>query len=159
MLLLTTGRAPEERRRPLLIPKVVRSSIVLLIAATLLTFVSAICSHLWKSWCMVKVNWFISPWYKVPMERQWYLFFGGEKLFNLIICYVSGKIALMFSDALFLSLVVVLGYIIIDNIMFWWNFNDDFYLYFDFLWTMLIFLHRCINPYRVKTIAKIKSLF
>lgn len=93
------------------------------------------------------------------MERQWYLFFGGAKMFDLILCYVCAKIAVMFSDMLFLTLVVILGYVLIDNIMFWWDFNDDFYIYLDLFWTMIVLIRRCIAPYKAETLARIKSLF
>lgn len=108
---------------------------------------------------MTKSEWFLNPNCKVEMERQWYLFFCGWKLFNLLSIYGWAKTAALVSDTLFMVLVVVFGYMVIDNVMFWWDFNDDFCIYLYFFWTMIILIRRCVFPYKPETIAKVKSLF
>jgi hypothetical protein len=142
-----------------LIPKVQKRIMLWSIIGILLTFVSAISSHLAKDWCSKKSDLFISPNFKYPMEHQWYLFFAGWKVFNLIQAWVNVKLAMMIGDTMFLFLVVIFGYILIDNVMFWWDFNDSFYLYLDLLWTLFVLLRRCVFPYKPETLAKIKSLF
>lgn len=141
------------------IPDYIRDSICILIAAVFFTYVSAIVAKIWKDWSLVKTDWFLDPSYKVPMERQWYLFFGGWKIFNLLTIYGWAKTAALVSDTLFLSLFVVFGLMVIDNIMFWWNFNDYFYVYLDLFWTICVLIYRCAAPYRPETLARIKSLF
>lgn len=153
------ARVQEGLHRLRHIPKGVRQCIIASIVAILLTFLSAIFSHVAKNWSMQKSDLFVSPHFKMMMERQWYLFFAGWKVFNLISAWVTTKLAAMVSDTMFLFYVIIFGYIVIDNIMFWWDFNDDFYIYLDLLWTLFVLLRRCIFPYKPETIAKIKSLF
>lgn len=149
----------EGRRLRHLIPSYVRDSICILIAAVFFTYVSAIVAKIWKEWSLAKVDWFLNPSYKVPMERQWYLFFGGWKLFNLLTIYGWAKTAALVSDTLFLSLFVVFGLMVIDNVMFWWNFNDYFYIYLDLFWTMCVLIYRCVIQYQPEALGRIKSLF
>lgn len=153
------AQAREALRRLRLIPKRLKQCMIVSIIAILLTFLSAVFSHLAKNWSMQKSDLFLSPNFKMMMEHQWYLFFAGWKMFNLINAWVTAKLAAMVSDAMFLFYVVIFGYIVIDFAMFWWDFNDDFYIYLDLLWTLIVLLRRCVLPYKPETIAKIKSLF
>lgn len=153
------GQGQEALRRLRHIPKSIAICMIASLIGILLTFVSAICSHIAKSWSLQKSDLFISPNFKMAMEHQWYLFFAGWKLFNLLSAWVTTKLAAMVSDTLFLFYVVIFGYIVVDNFMFWWDFNDDFYVYLDLLWTLFILLRRCVFPYTPETLAKIKSLF
>ena len=144
-------------RRPIL--SIVRDSIILIVAAHVLTFMAAILMRICPGWCQVKEDLFMSPWFKMKMERVWYIQFGGQGVSDLLTYYVMAKIAAKFSDSLFIVCVVFFGYHIVDVFMFWYDFNGHFYIYLDLIWTALILVKYAVHPYKPERLARIKALF
>lgn len=137
----------------------IRDSIILIVAAHVLTFMAAILMHICPEWCKIKEDIFLSPWFNMKMERVWYVQFGGQGLSDLITYYVMAKIAVKFSDVLFVVCLIFFGYHLIDVIMFWYDFNGQFYIYLDLLWTAIALVRYAVHPYRPERLARIKSLF
>lgn len=108
---------------------------------------------------MTKVDWYLSPWYKGKMERYWYFFFWGWKAFNLAFGYAAAVVANLVSPILFLIFFLILGYVVIDAFMCVWDFSDDFFIYVDAFWTLLILFRRVILHPESSITAKVKSIF
>lgn len=160
-LQLWTMEAQGLRRRRHLrrTPKMVMDCIVLLIIGHTATFIAAITYRVWPQWSLEKGDWFLSPWFKMKMEHEWYLKLSGDYLLNIITYYLLAKIASKFSDSLFLIAVIFLGYHMIDLLMFYWDFNGGFYMYLDLLWTCVILIKYAVLPVSDEKMGRIKSFF
>lgn len=147
------------RRRRHTIPKIVRDCILLLIIGHGLTFISVIFYKIWPAWTEEKVDWFLSPFYRLKMEREWYFKMGADYLLNVITYYIMAKVAAKFSDSLFIVCVIFFGYHVVDCFFFFWNFNGQFYIYLDLFYTAIILIKYAVLPYKPEKFAKLRSLF
>lgn len=140
-------------------PKLIKDCVSLIIIGHILTYASYFMHLVNRGWSLKKVDWFMSPFFSMKIERAWYLKFGGEHVLWVLTYYIAAKIALQFSDGLFIVCLIFFGYHVIDCFMFWWNYNTGFYMYVDLLWTCIILTKYAILPYKAEKWAKIKSLF
>lgn len=140
-------------------PRIIWDCVILLIVGHFLTEVASILAHIAPHWSLVKVDWFWSPNFHMQMERQWYIKYFGDSLLWIITYYIMAKIAAQFSNALFIVAFIFWGYHVLDGFFFWWDFNSDFYIYLDLLWTAGVLVKYAIFPYKEEKFAKIKSLF
>ena len=139
--------------------KTVKDCVILVIAGHVFTYMAAVIIRVWPEWSRVNVDCFWSPSFHMKMERAWYIQFGGQGLCDIITYYLLAKIAANFSDALFVVFLIFFGYHIIDFLMFWWDFNTQFYIYLDLLYTAIVLIKYALVPYKPERLSKIKSLF
>lgn len=153
----TAGATPTQTLHRL--PGDIRNCIIILIVAHFLCEVPSLLWELFPKWSEVKVDWFLCPSFHLSIKRDWYMRYLSVDVFELLTYYCFAKIAKQYSTTLFLVIVVLFAYHIVDCLMYLWNFKTYHYIYFDLLWTAMILIRRCIKPYRPETIARIKSLF
>lgn len=139
--------------------KVVINSILLLIIGHVATFYPATIMKIWPKWSNEKKDWFWSPWFKMEIERYWYLKNASDYLLALITYYILAKVANKFSTSLFLACLIFFGYHVIDFFMFWWDFNGNYYVYVDLLWTAIMLIKYALFPFKEERLAKIRSFF
>lgn len=141
------------------IPKPIKDCFIILIGTHLLSEVPSLFCEINEKWACQKVNPFLKPGFNGEMELVWYLKFLFMEISDIATFYCFAKIAGFYSNTLFLILVVILGYHIVDLIMYVWDFKTNHYLFFDLLWTAMILIKSTLKPFKPETIARIKSLF
>lgn len=139
--------------------KVISDCVILLIGGHAATFMSALFYKISPKWSIEKADWFLCPGFKMDMAHEWWLKLSGDYLLNVMTYYVMAKIAAKFSDSLFLICVILFGYHIVDLFMFFWDFNGQFYIYIDLLWTAIMLIKYAIVPVNKEKLGRIKSLF
>jgi hypothetical protein len=140
-------------------PKISRQCIIMAIVGHLLTLVPYLLSKLFHEWTYGNADWFLSPSFKYPRARYWYFKDTANSLLLIIAWLIIVKVASKFSDVLFLAFLIFLGYQIIDLILYWVDFNTEFWVYVDMLWTIIVLIKTGIYPYQPEKFARIKSLF
>ena len=160
---METGRSRQSLRQIrqgwTMMPTTVRRCILLMIIGHGLTYVPYIIQIFTHDWSRENVDWFLDPSFHMKMARYWYLETTAQNLLWIIISYVLCSIASKFSDALLVVFIIFGGYHIVDAILFWINFNTQFWLYVDIFWTLIVFIKVAIFPYRQERFARVKSLF
>ncbi len=142
-----------------MIPSLIKQCIFLAIIGHVLTYMPYVVHRIAPKWAYEPADMFLSPWYHYKMAR--YFYFKETSMNTLLIIYnlIVVKICAKFSDILFVVFFIFLGYSVIDFCLYWWNWNTNFDLYVDLLWTILVLVNAAIFPYPTETVAKIKSLF
>lgn len=146
-------------RTRLPLPVVIKQCIVLLLVAHFLCEVPSILTELFPAWSIQKRDMFLCPWFHYSLKINWWMKYLSGDLFDIITYYCFAKVAKHYSVTLFLIIFVLLIYHIIDMFFFFWDFKTSHWIYLDLLWTAIVFIRRCIKPYKPETIATIKSLF
>jgi hypothetical protein len=147
------------RRAWTMMPKMAKRCILLVIMGHLLTYVPYVIQMILPLWMRGNVDWFISGSFHMKMARYWYFKDTADNALLGITYYVLAKVASRFSDVLFVIFFIFLGYHAVDFLLFWWDFNSQFYLYVDLFWTILVFISLIISPYTPEKFARIRSLF
>lgn len=140
-------------------PKVSKQCFVLAIAGHALTYVPCILHKLYPIWIYENADWFLSPYFHYSRARYWYFKETADNILFIIVFLILAKVASKFSDILFVIFVVFLGYHIIDAMLYWLDFNSQFWLYADLFWTALVLIKSAMFPYKPEKFAKIKALF
>jgi len=141
------------------VPKWIQHAVVILIAAIAQTYTAIIVNWLFPAWSNRQIDLFLCWWYHNKMYPTWYLYYISQDIEKLLITYAFAKVAANLSNYLFLVLVIILGYRIIDVLMLVWNFKRYELIYVDLFWTMLTLIWTVFKGYKPETISKIKSLF
>lgn len=141
------------------VPRWIRDTVVLSIAARAVTYAAVFMEWGWTTKAAKVIDWFWCPWYSNPMAMKWWIKYFSNDIELLLITYVVCKISAHVSNYLFLVAVIFFGYEIIDTILFLWNFKRYDVFYTDLFWTALTLIWSVFKGYTPETIAKIKSLF
>ena len=134
-------------------------ALIILLIAHVQTEISNVLTEIMPGIMTRKVDLFLCPWYTMPYQLNWWVKFLTNDIFEVLVFYAFAKVAKQYSEALFLCLVVMVAYHIIDLIMFLWNFKTSRYLMWDYLFTGFFMIKGLFKNYKPATIAKIKSLF
>lgn len=105
------------------------------------------------------MNLFLCPWFNYSIPVCWWVKYLTNDVFEVLVFYAFAKVAKQYSISLFLVIVVLLFYHIIDLAMYLWNFKTSHYMMWDMLWTTYVFVRIALRKWKDETIAKIKSLF
>lgn len=105
------------------------------------------------------MNLFLCPWFNYSIPVCWWVKYLTNDVFEVLVFYAFAKVAKQYSISLFLVIVVLLFYHIIDLAMYLWNFKASHYMMWDMLWTTYVFVRIALRKWKDETIAKIKSLF
>jgi len=105
------------------------------------------------------VDWFWSPFFKMDMERKWYLKFHADGILWVLMTYCFARVALRYGTYLFLTAVVFFVYHVIDELALFWSFKENHWFYWNLLATCIVLIRHALKPIPEKALAKIKSIF
>lgn len=131
--------------------------VVLLLISVECPEIPTYCTYLWPSIKIDKVNWFLH--YDMKMPIWWYLKFTCERVGWILRMIAFTKTAVQYSVTIFLASFLILCYIIIDLILFWWNYNTSVYGYEFLILFLYITMRGLIKPYSPDSFARIRSIF
>ena len=140
-------------------PAINKQCILLLFIGHTLTFVPYVLANGFHDWIYGNADWFLSPSFHYPRARYWYFKDTADNVLFIIIFFLLAKVSAKFSDILFVVFVIFLGYHIIDAVLYWVDFNTQFWLYVDVFWTAIFLINGGVFPYKPEKFARIKSLF
>lgn len=142
-------------------PRVVKQCIGIMSGALLLLEVPTFLHWLWPTFFERTRNWFLRPGFRLKYDWQlcWYLKGIVDDIFVLALIYVAAKYAKHYSEIGFLFFAVLLGYMILDFFMFFWDHNSTHAIYIDMICTFFLFVYEILKGYQPETIARVRSLF
>lgn len=131
---------------------------MVLIFMTFLTELHGFVNDHWPDWAQTKVNVFLSPSYhiwvnenpKYLMERQWYIKFLCDDIYNVIVFLVAAIVAMKYSVKMAFIFLIYFLYSGIDMFLFMWNNKQDKTIYAVMLYASLIATLILIVPYKEK---------
>lgn len=139
------------------VPKWIRQTVVIWVAAEAVLYSSLFVNVLFPTWSNTEVSMFIGEHY--TLYGTWWVKFLSDHVSRVLYGYVAARIALRVSDYLFLVASIFLVFRIFDFLLYFWNFCHDGLVYIDLFWTALTLILTVFKGYKPETIAKIKSLF
>lgn len=147
------------RRDWMRMTKTTRQCILLAFIGHLLTFVPFLLAKYFHKWTYGNADWFLLRSFHYPRARYWYFKDTTDNILLGIAWLIGIKISVNYSDVLFVVLFVFLGYHVINIILYWVDYNTEFWAYADMIWTAAILIKAGVFPYRPEKFAKIRSLF
>lgn len=141
------------------VPKPVKQAAIILAAIHIFQEVPSMLKDAWPKYWTEMIDPYWSPWFQLKVERCWYFKDITDDIQQIGTYYSFCKIALQYSVAAFIIILIYLCYHIVDAIFYLWNFKQSHVIYWDLLWYAIILQRIAIAPSKADNWARIKSLF
>src|ERR1700761_6364379 len=122
------------------IPKWVRQTAIICIAARTITYSAIFCEWIAPNVANAVISPFICPGYSNPMPFKWIIKFSTDDIGWVLMSYAFCTVCSKISDYLFLVACVFLTYHILDVAFFWWNYRRYGALHVDIMLTVLVLI-------------------